>query len=318
MIENDSLITVIVPIYNVEKYLRRCVDSILAQTYEKLEIILVDDGSTDLSPQICDEYAKKDLRIRVIHKKNGGAADARNTGLENATGEFIGFVDSDDYIMPEMYEILYKACIEYGVPLSMCGRKVSSEIDGTVKSRFVVERPVKLTAEEAIESLLTDDLCDSSSCDKLYRRDLFIQIRYPTGILFDDLNVTVRLFHCAGEMCHVGEALYVYVKRKGSITDARFHSRSIEAIKQAELVKAFVDTNYPDLKKQSVRFIYFNVEVVLYWAHMCRDTRLRESMRAVCKYGWHYSLTVLFGSWKMKQKLWYMKNLIVLQIRLWI
>ena len=317
MMETDRLLTVIVPIYNVEKYLRRCIDSILVQTYGKLEIILVDDGSTDRSGKICDEYAKKDQRIKVIHKMNGGSADARNTGLENATGEFIGFVDSDDYILPEMYEVLYNACIEYGVALSMCGRKVCSEIDGTIRSRFVMEQAVRLEAKEAIASLLSDDKCDSASWDKLYRRELFSDIRYPAGILFDDLNVTVRLFHCAGEICHVGQALYVYVKRNGSITDAPFHNKSLEAVTQAELVKEFVVMNYPDLKKQAVRFVYFNVEAVLYWAYKCRDISLKESMKVVCKYGWRYFFAVLSGSWKMKQKLWYYRNLFVLQIKLW-
>lgn len=312
----DDVITVIVPIYNVENYLRRCVESILAQTYEKLEIILVDDGSTDSSSQICDEYARKDLRIKVIHKENGGSADARNIGVEIATGVFIGFVDSDDYILPEMYETLYNACKYYDVPLAMCGRKVISEIDGTVKSRFGIDKSRLLEAEEAIASLLTDDICDSASWDKLYRRDMFSDIRYPVGILYDDLNVTARLFHCAGKVCHVGTELYVYVKRKGSITDAPFHNKSIEAITQAELLKHFVEANYPNLKKQSVNFVYFNVEAVLYWAYKCRDVNMKKNMEIVSRYARRYFPSVLFGSWKVKQKLWYFKNLAVLQIRL--
>ena len=116
-----DLISVIIPIYNVEKYLNKCIDSIINQTYKNLEIILVDDGSPDNCPQICDEYAKKDNRIKVIHKKNGGVSSARNVGLINSTGNYIGFIDPDDYIEPIMYEKLLKVLKESNTLVSMCG-----------------------------------------------------------------------------------------------------------------------------------------------------------------------------------------------------
>ena len=121
---NDILISVIVPIYNVEQFLSKCIQSIINQSYSRLEIILVDDGSTDDSPQICDEFKEKDKRIKVIHKKNGGLSDARNVGIEVASGEYIGFVDSDDYIDELMYEKLLNACIRNNSYISICGRNI--------------------------------------------------------------------------------------------------------------------------------------------------------------------------------------------------
>ena len=148
------MISVIVPVYNVERYLRRCVDSILAQTCRDLEIILVDDGSTDGCPSICDGYAAADSRVKVIHKANGGLSDARNAGLEIASGEWVGFVDSDDFIMPEMYETLLRACVEHGVSIAMCGRRLVDEADTTLRYEYCFSEPVMLSAEEALRSLL--------------------------------------------------------------------------------------------------------------------------------------------------------------------
>ncbi len=114
----DKLISIIIPVYNVERYLRECIDSIIAQTYKNLEIILVDDGSSDKSGEICDEYSKKDSRIKVIHKKNGGLSDARNVALDIAKGDYIGFIDSDDYIEKDMFQILYNLAEEYNAEIS--------------------------------------------------------------------------------------------------------------------------------------------------------------------------------------------------------
>ena len=132
-------ISVIVPIFNVENYVRKCVDSILNQTFSDIEIILVDDGSTDASGRICDEYLSKDDRIRVIHKENGGLSDARNAGLDMCTGEYIGFVDGDDYIDGDMYELLYKNLIQYDADISMCRfrRIYNNRIDDNGKDTII-------------------------------------------------------------------------------------------------------------------------------------------------------------------------------------
>ncbi len=312
-----QLISVIVTVYNVEHYLRRCVDSILAQTYEELEIILIDDGSTDRSAQICDEYAAGDCRIKVIHKKNGGAAEARNTGLETARGEYIGFVDGDDYIFPEMYEVLYHACVQQKVSIAMCGRMISDERFHTKDYQFCMKIPTLFTAKEAITGLLKNQNCDSASCDKLYKRFLFAKIRYPVGIEYDDLNVTARIIQLAGKVYHVGEALYVYVKRDGSVTARPFHKEHLDEIEQARLLKKFVDEKYPDLKKESVHFVYFNVAAVLFRAYGCKDPKMRKYMEKVVRYSESYIRHVINGPWTCKEKLTFLRHYIVVKMRLW-
>lgn len=311
------MISVIVPVYNVENYLRRCVDSILGQTYRDLEVLLVDDGSTDGCAGICDEYAGRDPRVRVVHKKNGGAADARNAGLEAASGEWIGFVDSDDFILPEMYETLHRACVEHDVPLSMCGKIVWEEKDGRRKRRCCLDRPALFSAREAVAGLLMDGFCDSSSCDKLYWRGLFANIRYPSGAQYDDLNVTARLLGLAGTVYHVGEPLYLYAKRSGSVTTAPFHERTVDALIQSEQLKSFIDERYPDLKRQSTRFVCMNAGIVLASAYESRNPGEIEAMKTVACRVRRYLLEILRGAWSLKHKAWVIRNYAAVKLRLW-
>ena len=171
--ENKPLISVIVPVYNVQKYVKKSVESILQQTYKNLEIILVDDGSTDESGDICDMLACSDNRVTVIHKKNGGLSDARNAGLDRATGEFVGFVDSDDYIEKNMYEVLEERLNINGADISCCGRYVVQESDGRKTSYFTSAGEEVLSPCQAIGKLLIWDGCDSAAWDKLYKAELF-------------------------------------------------------------------------------------------------------------------------------------------------
>ena len=311
------MISVIVPVYNVEKYLKQCVDSIVAQTYTDMEIILVDDGSTDSCPQICDAYAVTDTRIRVLHKKNGGLSDARNAGLEVARGEFIGFVDSDDYIMPKMYEILSQACMEHEAEIAMCGRCVIDETDKMIRYECCMENTVLLDAKDAVKSLLlNDNRCDSAVWDKLYRSFLFAGMRYPDKVHYEDQNVTARLIHGAGKMYHVGQALYVYRKRRGSITSSDFNEHCIDELKQAELLKEFVDDQYPELRKESQQFVSYKMGFPLFTASRCRNHEMKEHMRIVMECGRRYFSSILYGPFTMKHKIWCLRNYLVLRLRL--
>lgn len=312
------MISVIVPIYNVEKYLRRCLDSIIAQTYQDLEIILVDDGSPDACPAICDEYAQMDSRIKVVHKENGGLSDARNSGLKVAAGEYIGFVDSDDFILPDMYSVLYRACIDSGVSIAMCGRQIINEKGKAVGHRYVADRPYLLDAKEAVQSLLMTDQCDSAVWDKLYKRELFAGVCYPTGVHYEDQNVTARLFYRAGKICHVGQALYVYRKRKESITGVSFNPHSIDELKQAELLKEFLDEKYPDLKKITLYFVYFKMGFVLSKACKCRERGMKKYMEEVSAYGNYYFPYAVRGRLNPIRKVWFCRNYFVLKLKLWV
>ena len=167
----DEKISVIVPVYNVEQYLERCVESIINQTYKNLEIILVDDGSTDNSGKLCDELAKKDNRIKVIHKENGGLSDARNRGIEEAAANIVGFIDSDDYIDKDMYEVLFENLKKTGANLSMCGHY--DVFNGIIPNQVENIEVKLLSPSQAIKMVMEAKILSVTAVNKLYKKDLF-------------------------------------------------------------------------------------------------------------------------------------------------
>ena len=221
----SKLISVIVPVYKVEPLLAKCIDSICAQTYQNLEIILVDDGSPDNCGAICDEYAEKDNRIRVIHQQNAGLAGARNSGLEIANGDYIGYVDSDDHIAPDMYEILLKNIEETGADIAICGRYMEFESGKLVRMFHYPDRQV-MDSHEAVKRFLLSDGFDAAAWDKLYRKEIWEDMRYPLHYVSEDVPVTSRLLAKAKKVVHCGSPLYYYFQRAGSLSHAAFNEKS--------------------------------------------------------------------------------------------
>ena len=258
----NHLISIVVPVYNVEEYLHRCVDSILLQTYRNLEIILVNDGSSDNSFAICDEFAAKDCRIKVIHKPNGGLSSARNAGIDIAEGDFLGFVDGDDFIEKDMYEKLLQACIENNVALSMCGRYNFKE-DGSTVPVFVAPGQEVWSGKQAISNLLIWNKIDSSACDKLFRKELFIDIRFPHEKVCEDVFVIPQILSNTAFLVHIGEAKYIYYQRAGSISHSVFSLSRMNMLDAHKEVSEFVKLKYPDLKKKADSF-FFNAFLFLY------------------------------------------------------
>lgn len=235
----EDKISVIVPIYNVERYLKYCLDSILMQTYKNLEIILVDDGSTDGCSKICDEYALLDKRIKVIHKQNGGLADARNTGLKYATGEYIGFIDSDDYIYPTFYEELYKLILKYNTDISECNF-LRIDVDNIDKCNSIIELEneknkmveEKVTNIEALKLLygprLKPYLKKVVVWNKLYKKELFDSIRFPLGKLHEDEYTTFQVLYKAKEIVSTNRFLHGYMQTSNSIMRQEIKQKRIE------------------------------------------------------------------------------------------
>ena len=212
-------ISVIVPIYNVENYLRRCIDSILKSTYENLEIILVDDGSTDECPTICDDYAKKDPRIKVIHKKNGGLSDARNKGLDIATGEYISFIDSDDCINKNMLSYLMNLLVDNSCDISVCDFYTFSDVCPTVELSQNADKNFKIFSnKEAIALLLYGEKSHGDyAWNKLYKKKLFNNVRYPIKRKMEDIGTTYKLYYESKKIVISNEKLYYYYQRNDSI-----------------------------------------------------------------------------------------------------
>lgn len=214
--END-LISIIIPVYKVEKYLEKCIESVLKQTYTNLQIILVDDGSPDNCGKICDEYAKKDPRIEVIHKVNGGLSDARNVGIAKAKGKYIGFVDSDDYIKEDMYEILINLIKEYDADVSICN--LYDVIDGKEYIRNNEDGIQEYSRLEILKEVLLDKNIQSYAWNKLYKKKLFDEIKYPIGKKYEDIGTTFYVFEKCNKIVVTSEPEYYYLKRSDSLVN---------------------------------------------------------------------------------------------------
>lgn len=207
------VISVIVPIYNTEQYLRQCVDSILGQSYGELEVILVDDGSTDNCPEICEEYKRKDNRVHVIHKANGGQAGARNCGLDAANGDFISFVDSDDWIALNLYDTLVGALETFDADIACCGTTLvymnGDSFTPPTESRMYHPK-------EALKDLLTTDMLRCEVTNKIFHRILFDKVRFPEGRIYEDQAVVFQLLGTGKITVHTGQAGYFYRRRPES------------------------------------------------------------------------------------------------------
>lgn len=213
----EAKVSVIIPVYNAAEYLERCLDSVVGQSHRNLEILLIDDGSTDGSGEICDRYAKKDGRIRVLHQKNAGVAFARNAGLDMAVGTYIGWVDSDDWIEPEMFEVMVKEAKTRKADIVICGR-LESYPDRSFQKGW--KRQEVLNREQALALLVEDDLVRSYLCDKLWRRELFDGIRIPALKVFEDMAVMYQLFMRAEQVVCLPDVFYHYEHRDASLTAA--------------------------------------------------------------------------------------------------
>lgn len=248
--QEKGLISVIVPVYNVEEVLNRCIKSIVMQTYTNLEIILVDDGSEDRSGMICDEWAEKDCRVKVIHKKNGGLSSARNYGLDLAKGNYLGFVDSDDYIALDMYESLI-INMDKNIDISCCGT-VSLYPERLKQHSLIYNKAPKktvLTNGEAIKELLLLRYLSFSACNKLFKREIFNDIRFPVGKICEDLPAIYEAVKKSKNVVNIGQAKYFYCYRDDSISRKEFSKERIAfALFARDIYKDVCDL-YPELKK---------------------------------------------------------------------
>lgn len=251
-----NLISVIIPIYNVEKLLERCIESVICQTYSDLEIILVDDGSSDNCPLICDKWEKRDSRIKVIHKKNGGLSDARNVGMNNATGEFIGFIDSDDWIAPEMYERLYNAITTDYSDIAVCSVKMIWEDDS--QSRMLTQQcNCILNTREAQLALLNESLLKQPVWYKLYRKSIIENIPFEKGKYHEDVFWSFQAIGNAGHVSIIDYVGYYYWQRSGSIMGERYSLKRLDAVEGKCKRQEYFKICFPELQSKSLIDLWF-------------------------------------------------------------
>ena len=239
-------ISIIIPVYNVEKYLSKCLDSVINQIYKNLEIILIDDGSPDNCGKICDEYAKKDSRIKVIHKENGGVSSARNIGLDIATGDYIGFIDSDDYIELDMFECLVNSIIKYNLDICECNFIIEEKNNiSYVKCKYenILEN------RDVIKNFLSDNI-RPETCNKLYKKELFDNIRFDTNIILgEDAFINYQIMKRASKIYNINQYKYHYVKREGSAMNSSITKKSLGNI---DTIETMIENEKNDIELYNI------------------------------------------------------------------
>lgn len=289
------LISIIVPVYNIEEYLPRCVKTLQGQTYPRIEILLVDDGSTDGTGVLCDRLSGEDPRVRVFHKENGGSSSARNLGIKEAKGEYLGFVDSDDYVEPDMYEKLYAAITQYGVPVAQTGRD-EIDPDGNRLPDICIppEKPEIIDAEDFLKELLMHR-GDCSFCTKLIKRSVLEDRKFPEGALNEDFHLLIRLLgEQVDRIVSLPDRGYHVFYRVGSNSrkaDKENFSRVFaDIVDNADMVSLLVEEKYPDLKTVAFRFgIFQRIDYMLHIpvSQMNRDNAFyRQVVRYLRKNWW--------------------------------
>lgn len=298
----SELISVIIPIYKVEKYLNQCIQSVVGQTYKNLEIILVDDGSPDNCPSICDKWALKDERIRVIHKKNGGLSDARNAGLKVAQGEYIAFIDSDDWISPDMYEKLLRVMKEERADICACNIKSCYE------EREVVWGCEKYTvgnSEQILKMLYDDTKYPVSAINKLYRCECWKSLEFPVGKICEDAFTTYKLVHNANKIVQIPEAFYCYRIRTESIMTSGFSIKKMDEEEAWRCNYLFIRENYPQLYKNAFDFYLQKVHMLCCSISKEQRVEFREQfmyLKIIMKKNCMYVILKSGLSWKYRAK----------------
>jgi len=260
-VNEKPLISIIVPVYNIMDCLEKCVDSCIGQTYKNIEILLVDDGSTDGTGELCDELAKKDNRIRVFHKKNGGSSSARNLGISQAKGEYLGFVDSDDFISPAMYEELINAVTEFQVPIAQVSRDEIDEKGNKLPDVCIPPKQAFLCESAEFMKELLMHRGDCSFCTKLIKKELFQDKRFPEGKLNEDFYLLLQMLKEVKGIYILPAQHYHVFYRIGSNTRKKdkndFSRVFMDIVENADVAQEIVDEHYPHLKEVGIRFGLF-------------------------------------------------------------
>lgn len=257
-----QLVSIIVPIYNVEKYLVKCVDSIINQTYKNIEILLINDGSTDNSGKICDEIAKKDNRIKVFHKKNGGLSDARNYGISKSKGEYLSFIDSDDYIDDDMIEQLYYGCINNNIDIASCA-KYLEDVNGKYKIINKIKNKTQFGREQALKMIFLSQNIDTSACDKLFKKTLFENVKFPDGKYYEDLGTIYKIVDISNGIYHIGFPKYHYINRTGSITKSKFNIKHLDSLFFSEEICKYYKNKNKEIYECANALYYLTLNDIL-------------------------------------------------------
>lgn len=312
----SALVSIIIPVFNVKNYLERCVHSVINQTYFNLDIILVDDGSTDGSEKICDELARSDIRIRVIHKRNGGLSSARNAGIQIARGEFIGFIDSDDYVKEDMYKTMLEF-IRDDVDIVTCGTAIVYD-KKDYKRSFVYCNPKQVmyfSSMEAIkEMLLINNLC-FSACDKLFRKELFKNIEFPIGRLCEDLPTIYKVVKKSRKIVNIGDVKYLYYYRNNSISRSEFKLRRMDYVLFARDILLDIKNNFPDLYLEAEAMYIKNICVIINEIdNSSQSNKYKKVRKRLCEALRHMYFLIIMNPYILEERMIEINNIVFARV----
>lgn len=276
-------ISLSVAVYNSEDYLPKCIDSILNQTMNDFEVLLINDGSTDKSGKICDEYAAKDKRVKVIHQQNVGLSQVRNVALEHSTGEYIGFVDGDDWIAPTMLETLYTLCHEHDAPISMCPY-LSVDEQGQPLNRPPDRKRIEfMSNKDALKRTYENKLTGYVLWNKLFKRSLFAGVNFPVQRDFQDAAVLYQLLHKAKKVIFIEEPLYFYLRRRSWVTQSQlapaFSMKRLDVVPNYNETYAFMKGHYPELCDMITADFFTSLRTML--VDIIKENKTKEHQEAI-------------------------------------
>ena len=290
-------VSIIVPVYNVEDYLKYCVDSLINQSYKNIEIILVDDGSTDDSGRICDEYAQEDDRVRVLHIENGGLSNARNTGVNVASAEWVIFIDSDDYYDRRTVEYLVQLQKKYAVDLVATSviEVRDFQSDDFIGSLTDIDS-LKLDRYTALKEMFYGNIVGTHPGGKLYKKEILMKFPFPKGMIYEDLAVSFEHIGACNEIAVGYINLYKYYRRPGSIVNSSYSDKFLDFYKAIELNREYVERDYPndqEMKKAlTVRYVFKGLHVV----HALLGSQMYEQVNKIRKEYRRYWKDILINS----------------------
>lgn len=299
----NNKISIIVPVYNVEKYLSDCLESIIHQTYKNIEIILVNDGSTDISGAICDEYATKDNRIKVIHKKNGGLSDARNAGVKIMTGQFVTFVDSDDVISSRFCEIMLHNLFKYHAEIVECE---FFKFDEVVKEHTNNKKKVEICGtEKALKHLILNDI-KQIVCSKLYSRYVVDGVSFEVGRKHEDEFWIHQVLGKANKIIKISDILYFYRQHSESIMGVAYNITRLDGLLALEQRIKFMKKNFPQLENLAIK--NFSLSSLWHYQQIERNPQIDSQKivrRRIVTHVKKYKEFCVFKQWKLKEIVWY-------------
>ena len=254
----STFVSVVVPVYNVKKYLNKCVNSIIAQTYDNYEVLLIDDGSTDGSSEMCDKFAAQYEKISAFHKENGGQSDARNYANKYLKGEYIVYIDSDDYVEPNYISVMVECREKYNADLVIASH-IDEDEYGKVLSKKVFDNKVTIyDAKLALEEMCYENLICTSPCGKLIKREHIFKNEFPKGMIYEDLATIYKIIGSCNKIAYINCSIYHYIQRNGSTMHSEYSPKVLHVMQASENLLNYVEKYYPDIRSAAIQRYFFS------------------------------------------------------------